>query len=81
MLLPGPAGPVDGAVLRMGEERPVLSMTAGVEELAVTTGAEETVGVTIGVTGVEEPAVGGAPGDVVVQGQASRLVKVVACEW
>ena len=60
-------GPVAGAVLRMGEEGPVLSMTAGVEEFAVTTGAEETVGVaTIGY--------------VVVQGQESLIIRVVACE-
>ena len=65
----------------MGEERPVLSMTAGVEELAVTTGAEETVGVTIGATGVEEDTAVATTGYVVVQGQASLIVKVVACEW
>ena len=66
----------------MGEEGPVLSMTAGVEEFAVTTGDEETVGVTIGATGVEETAVGVATtGYVVVQGQESLIIKVVACEW
>ena len=81
VLLTGPTGPVAGAVLRMGEEGPVLSMTARVEEFAVTTGAEETVGVTIGATGVEETAVGVATtGYVVVQGQASLIVRVVACE-
>ena len=62
-------GPVAGAVLRMGEEAPVLSMTAGMDELAVTTGAEETA---VGVA---------TTGYVVVQGQESLIVSVVACEW
>lgn len=73
----GAAGPVlrmtDGAVLRM---------TAGVEELATTTGTEEMIGVTIGATGVEETATGVAvvatTGYVLVQGQ-SLIVNVVAC--
>ena len=69
VLLAGPTGPVAGAVLRMGGEGPVLSMTAGVEEFAVTTGAEETA---VGVA---------TTGYVVVQGQASLIVRVVACEW
>lgn len=62
----------DGAVLRM---------TAGMEEFATTTGAEETIGVTIGATGVEEMATGVAlvatTGYVLVHGQ-SLIVKVVA---
>ena len=67
-LLTGPTGPVAGAVLRMGEGAPVLSMTAGMDELAVTTGAEETA---VGVA---------TTGYVVVQGQESLIVRVVACE-
>ena len=69
VLLTGTAGPVTGAVLSMGEEGPVLRMTVGVEELAVTRGVEETA------DGVA------TTGYVVVQGQASLIVRVVACEW
>ena len=60
----------------------VLRMTAGVEAFDTTTGAEETIGVTIGATGVEETAAGVAllatTGYVLVHGQ-SLIVKVVAC--
>lgn len=81
----GAAGPVlrmtDGAVLRMTDGA-VLRMTAGVEEIAATTGAEGTIGVTVGATGDEETATGVAvvatTGYVVVQGQ-SLIVNVVAC--
>ena len=56
-----------------GAAGPVLRMTARAEELATTTGAEETTGVTIGATGVEETATGVAlvatTGCVKVQGQ------------
>lgn len=73
----------------MGAAEPVLRMTdgavprmtAGVEEFAVTTGAEEMIGVTTGATGVEETATGVAvvatTGYDLVQGQ-SLIVKVVA---
>ena len=57
-------------------------MTVGVEAFDTTTGAEETIGVTIGATGVEETAAGVAllatTGYDLVQGQ-SLIVKVVAC--
>ena len=60
----------------------VLRMTAGVEEFATTAGTDETIGVTIGATGVEETATGVAllamTGWVKVQGH-SVTVRVVAC--
>lgn len=60
----------------------VLRMTAGVEAFATTAGTDETIGVTIGATGVEETATGVALLAVTewvrVQGH-SVIVKVVAC--
>ena len=80
-LLTGTTGAA-GAVLRMADGA-VLRMTAGVEELATTTGAEEVSGVTTGAPGVEETATGvvlvATTGYVLVQGQ-SLIVKVVACK-
>ena len=55
-LLSGTTGAIT-AVLRMAEEA-VLRMTAGVDEFATATGNDDTTGVTIGGTGVEERATG-----------------------
>lgn len=81
-----------GAVLRMTAGVEEVATMTGVEvaastglvvdEIATATGAEETTGVEIGATGVEETATGLAlvatTGCVRVQGQ-SVIVKVVAC--
>ncbi len=85
-LLSGTTGAA-GAVLRRtaGVEEVALTTGAtglGVDEGATTTGADETAGVTIGATGVEETATGVAlvamTGCVKVHGQ-SVTVKVEAC--
>ena len=86
---PGTVGAVlriaDGELLRIAEA-PVLRITDGAVLFPATTttaGAEETIGVTREATRVEETATGVAvvatTGYVVVQGQESLIVRVVAC--